>query len=197
MPQLANDNFNRADNADLGAAWDVLPTRTNCQIVGNRARAGALGNANSTESYNGITWPADHYSETTLGANLNATGAAGPAVRCSIADWTQYAVICDTAGAHLLKFVAGAFTAIADYTAVPPVTGDVVRLEVQGTNLTVYINGTKVLGPISDPSIATGRAGIYIEEVAAGDHEIDAWAGGVVDSTRSRVRLPSYFQEMT
>lgn len=178
MSQLASDNFNRADNVDLGATWDVVPTRTNCQIVGNRARAGALGNANCTESYNGVSWPNDQYSETTLGANLNATGSAGPAVRCSTSDWSQYAVICDTGGAHLVKFVAGAFTGLGDYTAVPPVAGDVVRLEIQGTNLTVKVNGATVLGPIGDSDIAAGRTGIYIEEAAAGDHEIDAWAGG-------------------
>lgn len=178
MTQLASDLFNRANNADLGATWDVLPTITNCQIVSNRVRAGSLGNANCSESYNGVTWPNDQYSEITCGTITGTNGSVGAAVRCSITDWSQYIVLCTSAAFDLIKFVAGSFTSLGTYNTTGAVIGDVVRIEVQGTTLNVYVNTVLRIGPVTDSDIASGRAGIYAEDATAGEHEIDSWAGG-------------------
>lgn len=176
---LAADSFDRANASDLGTVWDVLPAKTNLQIVSNAATAGALGGANCIESYNGVDWPPNQWSETVFGTiqPSEATGAVGPAVRCSVTAWTHYVVLCEGTQITLASFIAGAFTSLGT-AGIAAASGDVVLLDARANTLNVYVNAILRIGPITDANIPVGRAGIYAEDTTAGFHTIASWRGG-------------------
>jgi hypothetical protein len=179
---LATDTFTRADNADLGALWDPVPPLGGFKIVGNAAVPTAVG-TNAAESYNGVTWPADQYSQARL-TTSGTTAQTGPGllVRCAAAALTCYWLRASHAASNnlqLVKFVAGTPTVLGNITQAWS-NGDLVRLEVQGTTLRVLVNGSQAGADITDASIATGRAGIAY--IATTDGTIDDWAGGTLST---------------
>jgi hypothetical protein len=65
MTQLASDNFTRADNADLGTAWDPCSGESGpngFEIFSNAAVPSNNGQ-DCSETNNTVTWPPDQYSE--------------------------------------------------------------------------------------------------------------------------------------
>jgi len=173
MAVLATDDFDRADNADLGANWTPLSDGNNggdnFAIVSNAAKSPDA--VDSCEAYTGITWPDDQWSEVTLSATLaNGQGAgSGPAVRCAAPGTiTQYRFIGNGSGWELGYFVTGSHTTIATDTTPTFTAGDRLYLEVQGTTLIAKKNTTNGSGgtqvttaqTTGNGNIATGRAGI-------------------------------------
>jgi hypothetical protein len=176
MAVLATDNFNRADSTDLGASWDVVPGESNCQIVANAVRAGVGGGADCSESYNGVTWPNDQYSQIVIVSLSDRF--VGPVVRASTSANTLYLVECATTNIYLYKVVSASGTLLVNYSGTVSV-GDIIRLEAQGTTLRVFQNGTQRIST-TDTSIASGRAGIHINLPGSqfDTAVLDNWEGG-------------------
>ena len=180
MPELAADLFTRADNTDLGTAWDVQTGRARFGIVTNAAVPSVL-DGDCGENYNGVTWPDNQYSEGIIGSLSGfATDAGiGTMVRASASAHTCYWCATNAASGVdtvLGKFIAGVFTQLGTADA-GFVTGDTIYLEVQGSTLLVKKNGVTVIGPITDTSIASGRAGILYSSTI-GAASLASWAGG-------------------
>ena len=175
MAVLATDNFNRADNADLGANWSPGSFGT-CAIFSNIARPSAVS-AERREFWNAITWPNDQYSHVTILAveQGGATGP-GPAVRLASAALTGYVVYCDVS-IHLYKLVAGAYTGLGVNNVPSPSPNDLIRVEAQGTTIRVFQNGVQAIS-VTDTSIASGNAGLggYVSPIT--DGHMDDWEGG-------------------
>jgi len=177
----ASDNFNRADNVDLGANWD--PIVSSLQIVTNRVRATALGTV-SFERYNAFTPTNDQETQVTV---ATFTGAdvqyAYAAVRMSAdaspnEDLYRAAAGRNDAGVttYLQKVVNGANTNIATENATTWAAGDTLRIRVVGTNLTVFRNGVSLLTGV-DADIASGNGGLGIfQNVTISQAEIDDWS---------------------
>lgn len=185
-----NDGFNRADNADLGSAWDGNYSGfTNAQIVSNAVRVVATGDPETAESYNTTTPGDDQWAEVQLKTfNTGTAGeifggvvlrAATPTTRTMywIAAYTnaieQFTVI--------RKRVAGTETEVS-FTAQIWAQGDMLRAQISGTSITVYRNGVLVETQ-TDGDIASGRAGIYLYvsgDGAGTDLELDNFAAGTL-----------------
>lgn len=181
MSILATDNFNRADNLDVGANWTVLTSTNAARIVSNAVRADVLGN-DHIEYWNALSWPNNQYVSMTIVAIPSAANhGPGPMVRAATAAQTGYMLYCGsstTAGATLWKAVNTSWTALgtrdADFTA-----GDTVTLEVQGTTLVIKKNGVQVGASYTDSTISSGQAGFIITfPTAQGDSILDNWEGG-------------------
>ena len=97
----------------------------------------------------------------------NATGAN-----------TMYWVNFNEGTWYLRKWVAGTVTQIGTYTGDVPTAGLVVKLEMLGNQISVYVSGVLRIGPITDTSItAAGRGGIasyYADATAA--RSLDNWS---------------------
>jgi hypothetical protein len=177
---MATDNFNRIDAADIGATWDVMTTETAFEIASNAA-APQNPSADCGETYNGVTFANNQYSQVTL-ANSVSTGGAGTGVgvtvRASAVARTYYRVVCASAGTELGVMNAGSYTALkSDATAWT--VGDTVRLEVSGTSLTVKRNGSTISAlSTTDSAIASGRAGIANSGISSAGVRVDDWDGG-------------------
>jgi len=165
MSILATDDF--AGTGALSANWTV--------DQGSSARASGeqsftdLGTGQITGRYTGVATPNDHYVKYTMGGvvDTNTDQGAGPAVRSTDAS-NMYFLQGNTVETRIYKKVAGSFTQLgSDGPSVA--TGDVLYLEIQGTQLIAKKNGTTICGSPTDSSLATGRGGFWCAPVTAND----------------------------
>lgn len=186
MAVLASDTFTRANNADLGTAWDVQTGQAAFSLTSNAATPSST-TADCGETYNGVTWPNDQYSQAKVSMTGGTSGVGpGVACRCSSSAHTLYrAVVCGAAtnNIELAKFVTGTYTMVTQRTQTWT-NGTVLRLEVQGSSLRIYAGGTQLGATVTDAAIASGRAGInYSSELGA--PILDDWEGGDFTTTVS------------
>lgn len=184
MAIIASDDFNRANTTgpDLGTNWTNVSSGgfagNGFQIVSNHAEPTTLS-SDKLEMYTGAVFPADQYAQAKLTVT-GTSGSSGPgvAVRCG-SDGTCYRATLSKAASDNLdvaRFIAGAFTLVAHRTTTW-VDGDTLRLEVQGTTLRVYQNGSQVGADMTDSGIASGAAGIAYTETAT-VAQVDDWEAG-------------------
>src|SRR5436305_905693 len=143
MVQLASDNFNRANAANLGANWTVPTGRQPLSISSNVAVGNASG---GNEVYTAITWPNDQYSEiaivtapTVFSCVRMATGAdskymTGQGLGGSLGAGSAWSIWSANSGTY--NTIASGTTTIN--------ANDVIRTEIQGTTLTKKLNGTVI-----------------------------------------------------
>jgi hypothetical protein len=164
-----SDDFNRANGA-LGANWGT--DRNALTIVSNQAKGTSAANC-ATWRVTG-TFAANQYSEIVWQGG--AANGAGPIVRHNgVNPGTYYVAYFDGTKMYLESVAAGAYTGINGAgTDFVPVNGDVLRLEVSGTTLTVRRNGVK-LYTTTNAAIATGRPGF---EIFGTTIAVNDWAGG-------------------
>lgn len=182
MAVLASDNFNRADNADLGASWDVLTGNNAFSIVANAVSPANVGD-DSAESNNSVTWPNDQYSQVVLITSGYSGGAndgvgVGVALRCATGARTFYRIVAAGAisnGTELAKFVAGSYTSLGN-SSQAWVTTNILYGEAVGTTIKVKRNGTDIIS-VTDSAITSGRPGLSHSGPSAAA-VLDDWEGG-------------------
>jgi len=156
-----SDNFNRADNPSLGANWTMV--NGTIEILSNQAH-GSTDGADNFAAYTGVSFANDHYAEVSIPVG-SASTFKGPAVRLSGSGASRNAYFFNSgSGPGIYKQVSGTQTFLVAGTA--PASGDIVRLEVIGTTLNYYLNGT-LNATTTDGSLASGSAGIWIFDNAA------------------------------
>jgi hypothetical protein len=174
----ATDDFNRANNADLGTNWTVFTGVAPWSIVGN-AVAPALA-SNCAEYWEPTGFTTNQYSQATITAisgNPGGDVGVGLLVRCAVGATTTYLCAVQTGTTVLGKVVATTYTQIATTTATGFAVSDLVRLEVEGTTLRCKKNGGTVLTQ-TDSSISTEtRVGICYKPTLT-DADLDDWEGG-------------------
>jgi hypothetical protein len=179
---VATDNFNRAS---LGANWTAI-SGSSYEISASTV-VRLLSGGNQPARWNANTFNADQYAQIVF--TSPGTGAFGVSCRIDTggAD-THYSFYSysGTGGRWLFKRVAGAQTVLAS-DALGSVNGDVLRLEIVGTQVTAKINGT-ILFQITDSSIASGAAGMVgggTVQTTQGDN----WEGGNMSGGASTTAL--------
>jgi len=183
---LATDNFTRANNADLGTAWDENTGESEpggFDIAGNTALP-SNGGSDSSETNNSVTWPNDQYSQVTL-TNPTADGAgsgSGPTCRAATgATKTYYRVVGNASGYDFGRKVAGTYTSLNSGTGTTFAAGNTLYLEVKtnGANADWILkkNGTQFASGTDTSPIASGRAGIAHSSTST-TADLSAWEGG-------------------
>lgn len=191
---LLTDNFNRADNTDLGAAWDgdyyITGATAPLQIVGNKVRAGVASTKESNETYNAVTLPLDQWAQVTLSTwaadgtqrygwvNLRAAAPQTPSYyQCQAArnDSGGYTTLIEREDG------LGVYSYLAQDSSVTWAAGDILRCEAIGVNptiISVYRNGTLITSVSDNASLTNVRigAGIWTANLTA--VELDDFAGG-------------------
>lgn len=180
---FASDNFTRANGA-LGATWTPIENTPPVILSNGFTNGTGTSDNNSPNSstnagsayWNAALFPPNQFSQVIV-QNVGATGtdcAPGCIVRGSssgtIGSQNWYALIAgpNTTGSfpnyciELWKLVGGVATFLAQAPFAPTiVNGDVLRLEVFGTQLCAYYNGTLVAA-VTDSSISSGQPGITL-----------------------------------
>ena len=172
MALPATDNFNRANANPIGGNWTTVTGKGNIQIVSNVA-IGTISGINAAY-WNADAFSNNQYSQVKLGAV--ASTWFGPAVRFSSSAYTGYlAESSNGTSLVLYKVIAGTTTSLASYT-VTVSAGDIIRLEVVGSTLTVKHNGTTRITH-TNAEIASGSCGLWVNDSDAAK-SLDDWEGG-------------------
>lgn len=162
------DNFTAAADAALqtySANWVINSGALTVNATGDYVQCDTVGSY-SAAHWQGDTFAADQYAQVKISLKAGSSDWIGPAVRAHASANTYYGVFASVNfGAnsiYLSKIVAGTLTDLAFVDGVAVAAGDVLRLEIVGTALTVKRNGTAVAGltNITDSSIATGYGGL-------------------------------------
>lgn len=174
MPQLASDDFNRADSGTLGANWTVQSGANDLRIVSNQADADADP---CQDYYNAVTWPNNHYSQVTVKTPIGVGGGKGfgPSIRLSSIANTGYHSLGNDAGTDLYLAVAGVYTLLG-HSGTVVVNNDVLYLEGNGTAVVLKLNTVTKISVV-DATIAAGNAGL-IGAISSGEPKGDNWSGG-------------------
>jgi hypothetical protein len=188
----ASDQFNRANNASLGANWADIDTSGGQgapEILSNVV-TGQTVSTPSAARYTAITFPNDQVAECIVaglafnGSNYNA----GPIVRASSdqdanRDYYMFRVEDDASGSQartlrIGKYVNGTWTSIASTTSYLTRNGMRLRLVVRGTNLYGLLNGQPVI-TTTDASLASGQPGVSVCDLLTVDN-FKAWGLGML-----------------
>ncbi len=163
------DDFNRADNSDLGAGWVEVIGDT--QIVSNQVKM--FGTTRCIVRRSEASFPAKQWSRITVtGKGTSTAHFTGPAVRCSgtsATDVKGYFVGWDgsTPGYRIRKIVNGTVTVVAQETtaSAEPAFPYTLQIEVDGSTLRALVNtGSGFVEKVAatDSDIGTGNPGFHI-----------------------------------
>lgn len=167
MSQFASSTFTGADGTELNAA-DANWVKAGGVSGALKIQGNAVQQTSTTSAcYRHTTAPASADYSASLDVVVNdstSLGAIGPAVRINSSVATHYfsRVSLDNNAIELYKVVSGSpsFLGSYPYTRVVGATTRL-TLEVVGTSLNVYANGTLVIGPFVDTQISgAGYAGV-------------------------------------
>ena len=180
--ELASDVFTDANGTTLpthNANWAgqrVSGSDSTMTIQSNAAGMPGVLRGNHWTAIN----IADQYSQATVVIVPSANGSVR--ARCAAqGTQTYYAGGLNPndfgAGDRIWKYVGGVLTNIA-FVAASIAANDVIRLEAEGSSLTLKLNGVTRVGPSTDTAIASGRPGLGAEDVAIDVGILDNWSAG-------------------
>lgn len=170
MIQLITDNFTRSNENPLANSnWGTIPTYGNLQIVSNVAEAVVVA-TNANQLWTGAggvsadgNWANDQYAEVTVGTiSAAATDSIGAGVRMGTGGTGYIVSALPTAPFNAIYKLtgAGAYTILGANFPPAAVAGDVWRIQIVGTTITVFQNGTSI-ATRTDATYAGGDPGIY------------------------------------
>jgi hypothetical protein len=176
-----NPNFSiRSGYADL----DVTGAGV-CEVQALSAQGGDYWSGTVVQI--GDAWPADQYSEGTIGVLSGANAASLLILLLRVSGTSQYQInVTSPTGTNngnmtINAVVSGTNHSLKTFTAQPAVN-DVWRAQVVGNVITVFQNGSQVTtftDTVFSGSIAAGAPGISLyETLALADAQISLWAAG-------------------
>lgn len=189
---VASDSFTRADGP-IGADWayirEIAWTASPPQVLTNRLVGSATGSHYQVARWIGAgSFSDDQYAQIYIDNIVNSSNSyrAGVVVRCSgdtdtAADyyaWNVHSVGSSTKSNELIKVVNGTETVLFS-TPQAWVDGDSLALEVEGTTLRAYRNGS-VVATVTDSDLATGKPGVLAAGNSGSSFRITAynWTAG-------------------
>lgn len=155
------DDFNRADSTSLGAGW--VEVSGDWSIISNRLSSGNAGGTVILRAA-GAMASNDHSVQVTIAATAAVSHGVWARGNSNISQ--GYLLRNDGSSWDLFSVVGGSFSVIGSY-AVAAVAGDVVKLQVVGSAIKGYINGTQRIS-VTDAAVTTGTSvGIRAESTSS------------------------------
>lgn len=179
MTVVASDDFNRADNADLGATWTTVGAAL--RITSNAAVFSAGNDADSAETHT-TTLATDHWAEGVISSPI-AGGVGqgyGVIVRASTGgSFGYYRAVGNSSGWELTEFNGGSFVGSLASGSTPTfANGDTIYLEAQGSTLVVKKGTTNGAGGTT----VTTQTDATLTGTLAGVGYSSSGGGGGVDA---------------
>lgn len=175
MALPATDNFNRANNVDLGANW--TPLFGELKIITNEAAQDAGDGGVRLEHWNADAFTSDHYSQA-----VYRSGVVGPAVRLQETDNGYYTRI-STGAKRMYRFDNGTATELQTMdAAVGGASGEVYKMTIEGTTIKVFKNAVQIGTNQTDATYSGGASGVHVEGTGA----LDDWEGDNMGAAPAR-----------
>jgi hypothetical protein len=213
-----SDDFDRAEADALGADWDETNTSTAATL--KTKDNGLMCNSSSVPAQkgyaiwnNGAFAGDDVFSQLEWAANPAGSGYSGPGVRMSGTQttFTGYVAIYDVVNTRIrlmeyngVNMTSALGTQLGVHNSYTPTAADLIRIEADGDQITVKLNGAIIIGPVTDATIASGGNGFATCQRASGTQQTrwEAWIGGdivVLSGTGNtrRIWLPGAGQGVT
>ena len=140
--------------SSLSSNWTVV---TGAFSVASNTVYGNNSGANSLAYWNAYDPGADQYSQATL-TSVGAGSPQGPAVRIQTGSTSGYYCKCTSASCQLYRMDSGTESFLG--TSAPNAAGDVIKLNITGSSLTCYKNGSSII-TATDSTYSTGKPGIF------------------------------------
>lgn len=158
------------------ANWYLAVTGASMEIQSNQIEP--LGGDEHAAGQSECAWTNNQYAEVTV-VSSGASGTIGAAVRVGGAtngDYYGYYIGSGAGTIHQLFIMnGGSWTEIAS-DIIPPANGSVIRLEISGTSLQGFDDGSTTLGPETNSTHTTGDPGIAAWQTTSNIG--DNWEGG-------------------
>lgn len=194
MPWIVQDPFTRADAATLGTGWT---NKQNAPGIFSNSVDVTVTASENVAYYSGYSWPANHWAQ----ARTVVAGAAGRAmgigVRCAAnANQDGYYAGSDAGNAgdsnrRIFKWVGGVWTDLGTQ-AVAVAAGDLLRLEIIGSRLNFYVNGTlSVTANDTSYTAAGGGAGMLLVNGAVDVALLDEFEAGDFNHNLGGIQVAS------
>jgi hypothetical protein len=176
---LATDDFNRANADDLGANWTV--DHVYIGIRNNRCSSytGSVGWARYTA---GSQPPNNQKCGAKVYRVAGGNGASermGPVVRMDAAGNGYFARVFYLLGVYqnIMLCKGKDEVQIGSTYSGAFVQGDRIEVEAVGNQISVYREGTRIIGPVTDNSFASGRCGVVSiqQSTLEGTPQLDDW----------------------
>lgn len=154
------------------AAWEKHPNATgNLSFISSARLVAGVGTGLYTHNTTDLS---NQKVEVDVYSGGSSNGQAGVVARCSTTTQTFYNARFNNGNVQLFKAVAATFTQLgADYAqAITAGTSKRLGLICDGNQISVTVDGAVVIGPVTDASIASGRAGLRSAS-AQGNYELD------------------------
>jgi hypothetical protein len=151
------DDFNRADSgATIDSPSDGLGNYTVAQTWGIQSNRGYCANGGSLGAAV-LEASADVEVQVTIAVNGGA-GGGGHGVVFRYVDANNYWFVrarVDASVLNMQKFVGGSGTDVGTDFSYTPANGDVIKVVAEGTSISVYLNGTLRIGPVTESTHLT------------------------------------------
>jgi hypothetical protein len=146
-----SDDFNRANNTDLGAGW--VEVSGDWSIASNQLSPGAAGGTIILRAA-GAMATSDNYAQVTIAA----TAAVSQGVWCRGNSNITSGYLWRNNGTSwdLFSVVGGSFTSIGTYTAAAA-PGDVAKVQAVGSTIKGFVNGVQRVS-VTDTGVTTGTS---------------------------------------
>lgn len=202
MAVLATDDFNRAS---LGANWTKISDTGAATIVSNHIEDTVSGDGDAYYVYNAVSFPLNQSSQVRLTTVGGATFGAGAICRARSTGgsnkylYTAFSSVNSTT-VRVKKFVDNTDISLATFTVPTIAANALLKLEVAGNRLRVFLDNLQVGYNLYDGSIyTTDPAGfhIFVDSGATSQAQLDDWEGGSIDDvvgyTKPNILRPSIF----
>ena len=183
--ELGRDDFNRADNADLGASWDVY--NNSLSLVSNKIRVSATFSVDCNEAISTVL-PANQWAQISVStwpvnADVRYCWVMLRGVTPTTQTYYQYTIARNDGSftSQLSKKISGVETSISSENSTSWAAGDVLRGSVYDSTLRLYRNGTQLLSGTDSAITSSLRAGCgaYVGVVTPADTvEMDSFVCG-------------------
>ena len=187
MALPASDAFTNTNGTALpthDANWDTI--EGTCEIQGNAAVGNAAADF-SVSIWTGDTFDDDQYSEITIALSGSGTMGAGVCVRGvdGGSGAEGYSLMQDSSGLTFLEQLnnGGSSDALVEETLTALGAGEILRLEIEGSTLRGYFDGTEEQNE-TDATYTAGDAGVAFYDDQGAEFRADSWEGGNLSSGR-------------
>lgn len=177
-----SDDFDRADSTGLGANWGTSEG-TAFNVVSNKAAPQSA--TRSAMRYASDLSSADHYAQCDV-VVVSGDPRGGPAVRMATGAATYYYGWARNAASNnrrVGKIVSGMTTALSTFNGTAFTSGTL-KVDISGSTLTFYENGTSIYSGTDTSITGNLRAGMMNETATTGTQDnwscADAVAAGVL-----------------
>jgi hypothetical protein len=161
MSLPASDTFTRVDTTNLGANWTELTGGTIHTILLNQAHQ--PGGNGAIAYWSADSFIGDHFSQATISrSDATKSGVAARISGGAISTQNNYWFGGSTGGTpNLWKHVSGTETSLQTFTGFTLALNDVIKIEVVGTRIRCFQNGSQIGTDTTDAALSGGAPGLY------------------------------------